>query len=94
MYAQMVLDQRKPLEWYVLEVLSDNPKEQMDRVTNLDNILRQLFIKINSGIAPKNWRNSLKENLILPDSARKDLNTDQVSLDWPSQINGSMHLEL
>lgn len=59
----MVLDQRKPLEWYTLEVLSENSKEDIDRMEGLDNILRQLFVKINSGIPPKSWRNYLKENI-------------------------------
>ena len=90
MYAQMVLDQRRPLEWYVLEVLSDNPKQQVDRMTSLDNILRQLFIKINSGVPPKSWRNSLKENIALSETVVKDASHEQVSIDWPSQINQSM----
>jgi hypothetical protein len=56
MYSQMVLDQRGSLEWFLLEVINEHPKLFEDKIANLDNILRHLFTKVNSGFQPRNWR--------------------------------------
>jgi hypothetical protein len=59
--CQLVLDQRSSVEQYFIEVLlAESPALDLD-VARLaeedrDRMLRQLFIKINSGAPPVNWR--------------------------------------
>lgn len=61
--SQMVLNQRSNLEAYLLEVFYENPDLSSKEPGNVNEILRKLFIKINSKKTPVSYRNYMNFDL-------------------------------
>lgn len=59
----MVLNQRSNLEAYLLEVFYENPDLSNREPGNVNEILRRLFIKINSKKTPISYKNYMNFDL-------------------------------
>lgn len=73
--SQMVLNQRSSLEAYLLEVFYENPHLNTKTPETVNEILRKLFIKINSKKAPISYKNYTR---FAPSEKGDDLNNNSI----------------
>lgn len=69
----MVLNQRSNLEAYLLEVFYERPELDYKDSNNINQILRALFVKINSKKPPTNYRDFLGSTLNSQVSSNKTI---------------------